>query len=108
MYLVGEEMANGQLKKYSVKEAREFHPNAIPLAQVDVNTDHYFFAHGVQPRGEGYWGFYVGTRPNWRTIPEVTCDLVWLHGPALTFSKAKREITIFAAERGHTYVSVAP
>lgn len=59
-----------------------------------VNTDHYFFSHGKQPRGTGAWLFEVG------------CQAFPAQGP---YSEAKKQAIKFARTRkGVTEIIVLP
>lgn len=103
MYLAGEIMASGRRKKYLASEARDAGwRHAIPLSHVEVSTRRYVAAHWEEPRGDGYWGFYV------HDLPGGHGRVVWLGGASRTYTEARREITQYAAELGIDYVAVAP
>lgn len=61
-----------------------------------VSTLTYRASHGVNPRGAGNWGFYVGN-------PET---LFWAT-PGSTFSVAKKQAVAHARKLGADFVSVA-
>ena len=56
-----------------------------------VNTNHYVFAHGKSPRGNGSWAFFM------RNGHQEVGDMFWANGP---YSVAKKAAVAEAKRRG--------
>lgn len=63
----------------------------------EVSTSRYEFSHGRSPRGQGSWGFFLGS--------SSLEDLFWANG---TYSEARRAAVAEANRRGVSSVEVAP